>query len=75
MHVLSGRLLFRPLHSIFPQSWHACVQKLRPPLPLQSFDPHLTQWRMRLVGGSAESASPARFASDEGPGALRSGCW
>ena len=52
-HVLSGRLLLRPLHSSFPQSWHGLLQNARPPLPLHSFEPHLQQWRTRLCSGSA----------------------
>lgn len=51
-HVLSGRLLFRPLQSSFPQSWHGLLQNARPPLPLHSFDPHLQQCLTRLCSGS-----------------------
>lgn len=78
-HVLSGRLLFRPLHESLPQSWHGFVQNARPPLPLHSFEPHLQQCRMRFCIGSDSPASGepstienvrfSRFASAAGVGA------
>ena len=48
-HFLSGLRLFLPLHSNFPQSWHPFIQKVRPPLPLQSCLPHLQQCRGLLL--------------------------
>lgn len=54
---LSGRLLFLPRQSIFPQSWQALRQKVRPPFPLQSWEPHLQQCRVRFWDGSRIATS------------------
>lgn len=54
---LSGRLLFLPRQSIFPQSWQALRQNVRPPFPLQSWEPHLQQCRVRFCEGSRIATS------------------
>lgn len=59
MHVLSGFLLFLPLQSSLPQSWHGFWQNARPPLPLHSLEPHFTQCRMRLCAGPESGSCPS----------------
>ena len=60
-HVLSGRLLFLPLHSVvLPQSWQAFWQNARPPFPLHSLEPHLEQCRIRFESGDASVDSPVK---------------
>lgn len=70
VHVLSGFLLFLPLQSTLPQSWHGFTQKTYPPLPLHSFEPHLTQWRTRRGDCSepSESAITENVRFRMGPG-------
>jgi len=73
VHFLSGRLLFLPLQSSCPQSWHAFRQNERPPLPLHSWDPHLQQCRVRFCDGSKIETSE-EVASPYVKGLLREFC-